>query len=46
MSIDSLVDFDDTVKSVVTPSVTRPGTELTSIQNETQEMTTMSIVGI
>jgi len=42
----SLVALDDTVKSVVTPSVTRPGTELTSIQNDTQDMTTIRIVGI
>jgi hypothetical protein len=41
----SLVDFDETVRRVVTPRVTRPGTELTSIQKETQEMKTMRIVG-
>ncbi len=35
----------ETVSSVVTPSVVLPATESTSIQKETQEMTTMSMVG-
>ena len=35
----------DTVSKVVTPSVVLPATESTSIQNETQEMTTIKIVG-
>ena len=38
-------DFVDTVNNVVTPRVVLPGTESTSIQNDTQEMTTMRIVG-
>ena len=38
-------DFDDTVSKVVTPSVVLPGTESTSIQKETQEMTTIRMVG-
>ncbi len=33
------------MRSVVTPSVVLPGTESTSIQKETHEMTTMRIVG-
>lgn len=40
-----LVALDETVRRVVTPRVTLPGTELTSIQNETHEITTISMVG-
>ena len=29
----------------IVPNVTRPGTEFTSIQNDTQEITTIRIVG-
>lgn len=39
-------DLLDTVSSVVTPRVTRPGTLSTSIQNDTQDMTTMRMVGM
>ena len=35
----------ETVSKVVTPSVVLPATESTSIQKETQEMTTIRIVG-
>ena len=35
----------ETVRSVVTPRVVLPATESTSIQKETQEMTTMRMVG-
>lgn len=38
-------DLEETVRRVVTPSVVRPGTESTSIQKETQEITTMRMVG-
>ena len=40
-----LVALCETVSRVVIPKVTRPGTEFTSIQNETHEMTTMRMVG-
>lgn len=43
--IHSLVAFEETVRRVVIPKVTRPGTALTSIQKATHEITTMSIVG-
>lgn len=45
LTTDLLVDLDETVRRVVTPSVTLPGTEFTSIQKETHEITTMRIVG-
>ena len=35
----------ETVNSVVTPRVVLPATESTSIQKETQDMTTISMVG-
>ena len=35
----------ETVSNVVTPSVVLPATESTSIQNETQDMTTIRMVG-
>lgn len=38
-------DCEETARRVVTPSVVLPGTESTSIQKETQEITTMRIVG-
>ena len=37
--------LEEIVSSVVTPRVVRPGTESTSIQKDTQEMATMSMVG-
>ena len=39
-------DLLETVKSVVTPNVVLPGTESTSIQKDTQEMTTIKMVGM
>ena len=39
-------DLLDTARSVVTPSVVLPATESTSIQKDTQLMTTIRIVGI
>lgn len=38
-------DLEETVRRVVTPRVVLPGTESTSIQKETQDMTTIRIVG-
>jgi hypothetical protein len=38
-------DLLDTVSNVVTPNVVLPATESTSIQKETHEITTISIVG-
>ena len=35
----------ETVRSVVTPKVVLPATESTSIQNDTQEITTIRMVG-
>lgn len=37
--------WEETANRVVTPNVVRPGTESTSIQNETHEMATISMVG-
>ena len=39
-------DLLDTVNNVVTPKVVLPGTESVSIQKETQEMTTIKMVGM
>ncbi len=37
--------WDETVRSVMTPSVTLAGTQSTSIQKDTQEMATMRMEG-
>ena len=39
-------DLLDTARRVVTPSVVLPATESTSIQKDTQEITTIKIVGM
>ena len=39
------VTSDETVRSVITPSVTLAGTQSMSIQNETQEIATIKIEG-
>ena len=42
---DSPDALDDIVNKVVTPSVVLPATDSTSIQNDTHDTTTMSVVG-